>query len=241
MKLYQMGQIMNVFNLNSRQLQNLSETQIFKGVSIDDIKSVLSEEMVVLHSYQKGQLVYQPDEYSRSLVYILNGSALISTTNGSSGYQMRKIKENEFFGVAALFNDEDKYVSQIKALKNMDLIFFQEQIVQKCITKYPRFALNYVSFLTDRIRFLNKKIRLITASSNKNRVIEYLLSHPKQLGDSFKLEISLSQLSKNLNMGRSSLYRVLDELESNNIIHRDGKNISLRDYEKLQEYFLKGE
>ena len=43
------------------------------------------------------------------------------------------------------------------------------------------------------------------------------------------------ELSKRLNMGRASLYRSFEELERQNIISRDGKNIIIDDIDKLKE------
>ena len=46
----------------------------------------------------------------------------------------------------------------------------------------------------------------------------------------------MSKLSKSLNMGRSSLYREMDELEELGIIKKLGNKEYLIDYDSLFEY-----
>ena len=96
--------------------------------------------------------------------------------------------------------------------------------------------MNYVRFLSDRIRFLNRKINLLANSSSENSLIGYLLNAAGRFGEEFRLEVSYTELARNLNIGRSSLYRAMDDLEEKNIIKRKGRNITLVNYDALKKY-----
>ena len=147
---------------------------------------------------------------------------------------MRRIDEGGFCGVAALFNDEPKYVSEIKAVKKLKVVFFQESLVEECIRKYDEFAMNYIRFLGNRIRFLNRKISLLANSSSQNSLIGYLTNAANRFGETFRLEVSYTELARNLNMGRSSLYRALEDLENRGLIRRQGRNITLIKQKELK-------
>ncbi|MBQ2387779.1 MAG: winged helix-turn-helix domain-containing protein, partial [Clostridia bacterium] len=43
-------------------------------------------------------------------------------------------------------------------------------------------------------------------------------------------------LSDRLGIGRASLYRALDDFEADGIIHRDGKNIFIKDINTLKKF-----
>lgn len=226
---------MKLSDVTKNQLSDICSTFLFEGMSIDAVYGVLQDDRTVCQSYQKGETVFQPEQYSRSLAYIVKGSASISMETGSSeSFPMRKIEEGSFFGVAALFNEETRYVTRISAAANMKIVLFRESLVEECIRNNADFAMNYVRFLGSRIRFLNRKISLLANSSSESSLIGYLLNAASRFGEEFRLEVSYSQLARNLNMGRSSLYRALDDLENRNIIRRSGRNITLVNYEALK-------
>ena len=228
---------MKLTDVTKNQLSTICSTFMFEGMDNDVVLAVLQDDRVVCRSYLKGETVFRPEQYSRSLAYILKGSASISMETGSKDvFPMRKIEEGSFFGVAALFNDETRYVTEISAARDMKIIFFRESLVEECIRNYSDFAMNYVRFLGSRIRFLNRKISLLANTSSESSLIGYLLNAASRFGEEFRLEVSYSQLAKNLNMGRSSLYRALDDLEERNIIRRSGRNITLVNYDALKKY-----
>lgn len=226
---------MKLTDVTRNQLSDICSTFMFKGMDNKTVLSILQDERVVCKSYLKGETVFGPEQYSRSLAYILKGSASISMETGrGDSFPMRKIDEGNFFGVAALFNDETRYVTEISAAMDMKIVFFRETLVEECIRKHADFAMNYVRFLGDRIRFLNRKISLLANTSSESSLTGYLLNAASRFGEEFRLEVSYSQLARNLNMSRSSLYRSLDDLESRNIISRSGRNITLVNYEALK-------
>ena len=226
---------MKLNEVTKSQLKEICETFLFENMDSKTVRTILQDERVLCRNYAKGETVFKPEQYSKSLAYILKGSASISMmTANRDEFPMRRIEEGSFFGVAALFNEETRYVTEIRAVKNMKIIFFQETLIEQCIREHAEFAMNYVRFLGSRIRFLNRKISLLANSSSENSLIGYLTNAASRFGESFRLEVSYSQLARNLNMGRSSLYRALDDLENRGIIVRQGRNITLLNQEALK-------
>ena len=227
---------MKLTDVTKKQLGTICETFMFNNMEKGDVLDILNDERTVLNSYCKDEVVFQPEQYSRSLAYVLKGTAEISMKNEQNeSFPMRKIEEGSFFGVAALFNAETRYVTEIRAVTEMTVIFFRETLVEYCIRNYPDFAMNYVRFLGSRIQFLNRKISLLANSSSENSLITYLMNAARMFGEEFVLDISYTELAKNLNMGRSSLYRSLDDLENKGFIRRDGRKITLVNHEALRK------
>ncbi|MCR5067491.1 MAG: Crp/Fnr family transcriptional regulator [Erysipelotrichaceae bacterium] len=219
---------MKLNEVTKNQLKALCGTFMFENMDRKTVLAILQDERVSCRQYEKGETVFQPEEYCKSLAYLLKGSATISMqTADKNSFPMRRIDEDGFCGVAALFNDEPKYVSEIKAIKKLKVVFFQESLVEECIRKYDEFAMNYIRFLGNRIRFLNRKISLLANSSSQNSLIGYLTNAANRFGETFRLEVSYTELARNLNMGRSSLYRALEDLENRGLIRRQGRNITL--------------
>ena len=95
------------------------------------------------------------------------------------------------------------------------------------------FLYHYLGFLSGRICYLNRKIRYLTAGSAERRLALYLSSFQK---DTVELDASLSSLSELLDIGRASLYRAFDSLQSDGIITRDGDRITVLSRDALDNY-----
>ena len=135
------------------------------------------------------------------------------------------------FGAAALFGGGGKYVSTVAAELPSEIIFLTEKRLTELFKAYPNIAVNYITFLSDKIRFLNEKISVITCQSAEDTVFQYLLSAKNKDGYAM-LPQSMTLLAKMLGLGRASLYRSLDRLEQNGYIKRENNEIKVIKNEK---------
>ena len=113
------------------------------------------------------------------------------------------------FGAAALFGKDSGYVSTVISKTASDVLFVSESKVKELITSDSQVALAYISFLSDRIRFLNRKISAFTAKNADSAVATAMLEERSQ-----SFELNVSRLSKKLGIGRTSVYRSLESLEN---------------------------
>jgi CRP-like cAMP-binding protein len=91
----------------------------------------------------------------------------------------------------------------------------------------PSFALDYVAFLSGKIRFLNERLSELSAPSALQKLSSYLLK------DDGRIALSKVQLASALGIGRASLYRALDDLTEKGYISSDGKSVTVIDREGL--------
>ncbi len=217
--------------LTRKQLEMIMHSAMFDGLTERDVCLILQDDRTQCLSFSRDEVIYDLNDYSRALGFVLKGGV---AAHNAMGYLMNRMPEGSYFGVAALFNAENRYVSEIRAEKESQIILIGEPLVEECIGRYSRFAMNYIRFLGSRILFLNNRISLMTSSSNTGRLMSYLLNMADRQGEQLQLQVSYSQLSRSLNMGRSSLYRALDELENEGIIRREGKRITLLNYSNTE-------
>lgn len=171
-----------------------------------------------------GDIIYEPKNFEHSLGIILSGSAKIETANDSKNVLLRTIDTGNVFGAASLFGDETEYVTQITAKGTTSAAFFSQMSIMEIVTADKRAAINYINFLSDRIRFLNHKILSFTSGSAENRLACFIYKLP-EINGTVVLPFGLNQLADSLDIGRASLYRAFDNLESSGCIKRDGKKI----------------
>ena len=151
--------------------------------------------------FAKGEEIYSPAHYSKSLGILLRGKAVVERDQ----VLLNQLSAGECFGVAALFVQREQYVTTVRARTDCKVLFLSLEAMQRLLEN-PQVSLNYIRFLSDRIQFLNRRIASFTAPNAEQTMVK---------------------LSEVLNIGRTSLYRVVQQLEQNGVIKREGRVIQL--------------
>ena len=136
---------------------------------------------------------------------------------------MKSFKKGTCFGVAAVFCGNDMYVSTVTAKTETKIVFITENQLNDMFNKYPKTAVNYIKFLSDKIRFLNKKLGILASPTAEETILNYITSIANGNGIA-ELPNNMTLLSKSLGISRASLYRALETLESEGLILKE-KNI----------------
>ncbi len=171
-------------------------------------------------NYQKGTTVTTEDNFKKALGIVVSGSVSV-TVAGGHGFKNR-IEAGGIFGCAALFGGEDTYVSVIEADRSTEIAYLPEDALKHFMERYPVLAYNYIKFLSDKIRFLNKKINSL-GFGTEQRLYNYLkLQGTKELGNK-------AGLARRLNLGRTSLYRAVESLERDGLLIKQNGNYILKE------------
>ena len=203
----------------------LGDFFIWRGLSPEESKAVLGD-LPKPESFSKGARIFSGVHFRRALAMILSGEVQVFRAGNGRRVVMNRLGAGQIFGAAALFGETDAYVTEIEALRATKLLFIPQARMSDYIARYPAVAENYIRFLSDRIRFLNHKIASFTNGPTGNRLYRYLLEHQRPDG-LVSIPVSMVELAQSLNIGRSSLYRSLDALESEGWIRKEGKNIRI--------------
>lgn len=185
-----------------------------------------------IRSFRSGEVIYSPESFEKCLVVILQGRA--TAKSAFTGALLNSFKPGDVFGAAALFGETD-YGSVITAKGDCRAAFFPESYVLSLIKSDPDAAVGYISFLSEKIRFLNRKVMMFTSGSAEGTLARFLLTEADENGQ-VTLHVPSVKLASLLNISRASLYRVMSVFEEDGAIKKDGKLITLTDPSKLKEY-----
>ncbi len=202
-----MFEIKNFFLLNN--ISPSAKTEIIN--SFDSSKT-----------YKKGETIYSESSFKKAIGLILSGSA---TAYGENVLK-KSFREGDTFGAAALFGNEKPYISRIIAKTDCEILFVDEKQLRELFIKYPEISVNYISFLSERVRLLNRKISLFTCKGAAAKLFQYLLDSADENGI-IKIT-NMTSLAKQTSLGRTSLYRALEELTENGYVSRDGNLIYIK-------------
>lgn len=204
------------------------ELFLLNGLNNAEKQEILSLFPAPFH-FKKGEIIYSAEKFPNAIGFVNEGKACAVTSNKC--LHMKTFDKGTCFGAAAVFNREGSYVSTIKALTDMEVLFLDEDLLRDIFEKYPQTAVNYISFLSDKIRFLNKKLGLLSCQNTEDTVLSYLKSIASEEGIA-QLPKNMTLFSKTLGISRASLYRSLDELQKNGHILRQENKVKVINYEK---------
>ena len=208
-------------------ISSLSVSVLFRDVLPETVS--LAAKCGAMSRFCRGEVLS-----SGTLALILSGSVQAVATENGREMILNELTVGDFFGMASLFGGVCE-ATRFCAASDCALLLLSQQDVESLLQADLQFARNYITVLTGKIRFLNRKIAAFTAGSAEKKLARYLLSLPAD-GNTVTLPMSMVKLAAALDLGRASLYRALDFLQSQKLLTRDGSRIefsSLTEFQKI--------
>lgn len=212
--------------LSNNDIETIKQNRIFARVSPEELPEG------EIKSYKSGETVCSPEKQDRIIGVVLGGKVSVYSADENKSVLLRSLSSSDAFGVSNLFSTE-RFVSRVVAKTAAKVIFFSADEIQRLLDENRDFVTDYISFLSERIRFLNRKILFYTSGSSERRLALYLSSFDGENG------LSMRGLAELLDVGRASLYRALRRLEKDGFITREKDGIVVKNREKLADYYKK--
>ena len=209
------GEIMNT-------TENVYTHFLFKNADIKILNEVFEKHGCSRVRYKSGESIFTDDRNENKIGIIEKGQATVFSEDKSA--ILRNLYANDAFGVATLFSNQMNFVSNIIAKTPCTVFFISADVMKELFERDSNIMFNYIQFLSQRIQILNKRISCFTAGSSEKRLY-FFLDGMKNVENTVKLDMSMSSLSEMLDIGRASLYRAFEKLESDGFIKKEGKKI----------------
>ena len=209
----------------SELISVLGKAGLFKGVS--EAALSLAADEGTYRKFGKGEDLASGEP---SLCLLISGKARVTAQNECGRVTLNVIPEGGTFGAARLFGGMSR-VSRVTASSKGEMFTIPQPTVEKMLKLDFVFALGYIRFLSDRVRFLNERIASFTSGTCAKRLARLLIKRSDENG-LVKLN-NMSAVSKSLDVSRASLYRALDELTEKGLVEKTGGGILIKSMEKL--------
>lgn len=201
-------------------MQAVEKTPLFQHLSPERVAELLQHRGQVRH-FSAGETVYDPQHFQRAMGIVLQGRLKVTT---ETEVVLTILHSGSLFGVAGLFLERDDYVTRIQAIKPSEVLFLTTDDLEAIFKEEYSVCLQYLRFLSQRIVFLNQRISQFVAPSPAEALYAFLtrLAIAAET-DRFHLPMSKQEMCRQMNMGRTTLYRAWDQLltEGRLIEHSD--------------------
>lgn len=216
--------------LTEPNLGVLCQTPLFAGIPDAEIARLLERDGVSLVCFRRGEIIYAPAQFARSLGVILAGAATVEKQGGTNAMLMSVLRAGELFGAATLFSAQDApYPVSIRAAAAVRALLIDEAALTDMMRADFRVTERYLRYLTARIRFLNQRIEGFVRPTVEERLLLFLQNNARS--GVCELPFGMTALAEALCVGRATLYRALDALEADGRIRRDHRTIVLNQKE----------
>ena len=218
---------MNILKLNGDEIiKTLSSAPVFSHIRRELLKHIISEQKIKVYEYLRGETIYAPGEAQKSIIIIASGCAAVYSADESKNMCLRYLRAGSVCGVANFFNREE-FVSRIVSSEKTIVIKIGEETIKNLLEQDKDFMYAYLSFMSDRICYLNRKIVILSAGSAERCLSQFLID---EADENLRVyPFSAKHVASMLNLGRASLYRALERLCEEKLIVHNQKEIIILD------------
>jgi len=201
----------------------ISKNELFNEVSNKALVFVINN-FSTIKNYKKGELIFSKSCYEKSLGIIISGTARV--TKGKM--LMSKLSKGEVFGTVTLYSDQNHFTTDITSGNDSKILFINKDGVDFLVKNDFSFAVNLISYLSERIYFLTGRLNSLTSGTVEQNLLKYIIDNADYSYDKPTLIVNnYSELALKLDSGRASLYRAMDQLTESGYITKDNKKIIL--------------
>ena len=173
---------------------------------------------------------------------VVYGRVKLSVTSPAGSEKVVEIINPGFsFGEAVMFMERPYFVTA-QTLADSMLLHVGRDVVFDGLARDPTLARRMLAGISRRLHGLVSDVESYTLKSGTQRVVGYLLRNDSEAaGESedarrVALPVAKAVLASRLNLTPEHFSRILHELAEQGLIDIDGRNIEIRDLERLRGY-----
>jgi len=190
----------------------------------------------------RGTVLFSRGDPCTGFHLVVYGRVKLSVTSPAGSEKVVEIINPGFsFGEAVMFMERPYFVTA-QTLADSMLLHVGRDVVFDGLARDPTLARRMLAGISRRLHGLVSDVESYTLKSGTQRVVGYLLRNDSEAaGESedarrVALPVAKAVLASRLNLTPEHFSRILHELAEQGLIDIDGRNIEIRDLERLRGY-----
>jgi CRP-like cAMP-binding protein len=201
------------------------------------ISKLLSKVNIQIHSYKKDALIASEGDLCSNMGFILKGQIDVLKSNASGNIVVvYSLKQGDSFGDALVFAEVHEYPSSLLATKESKVLMISSADILALCEKDHNFQRNLIKSLSERIIYLNQKVKILSHRTIRQKLSYYILEESqKQKSLDLKCRHTRSDIADLIGSTRPSVSRELSNMQSKGIIRLTPKSILILNKFMLEE------
>lgn len=190
--------------------------------------------------FKKGELIFREGEPVRGIYFVTSGTVKVHKKWGTEKELiLRFAQKGDIFGHRGLGHETD-YPISATALEPVSACFIDLDFFRASLKVNQDFMYGLLLFFADELQESERKMRNLAHMQVKGRVAQALLGLQEKFGTTpegyIQLTLSRQDLASLVGATYETVFRIINELAHEEMILPDGKNITIIDAVKLQNY-----
>ena len=181
--------------------------------------------------FAEGETVVRAGSDGGKLFFLLSGRASVYRTGSEKPVLINQLRAGDCFGAASLFTSGTT-PTEIVAETAVTLSVLSERELTRLFLTFPRTALNYIRFISEKLVFLNRRVRDYSAATAEEKIACLLLSEQDETG--VVTLKNVTALIKTMNLSRASFYRALSSMISRGVLEKNGNKVKIINQKALK-------
>lgn len=193
------------------------------------------EQIVSVRSIAKNEILFLQGDEATGFFVLLSGKVRVyKASPEGKEFTMHLITPGQMFAEAAIFQGKS-FPANCSALEDSIVAFFPKEQFVRLIKKSPDISLKMIGALSRFVREFNRMVEDLSLKEISARLADYILSEQARgKSDSFKMDITKSELANKLATISATLSRNLRKFKEIGVIKVDGRAITILDPKRLR-------
>lgn len=218
----------------------LGSSPLFSGLLPDEVIRLAKSSQ--LKTYTKGSMVFRVGEPCDAFHITVSGQVKLFVASSAGQEKVIEIvSQGQSFAEAMVFLNKP-YILSAQALTDTVLVNVSKQGIVGEIQQDPHFALHMLAGISRRLHGLIQDVEAYALRNGMQRLIGFLLRDVEddalttQNTVTVSLPASKATIASRLSLTPEYFSRVLHELEANQLVQIDRREIHIPDIQKLTSY-----
>ncbi|MGM0531491.1 MAG: Crp/Fnr family transcriptional regulator [Bacteroidota bacterium] len=220
--------------------QCVYRTWAFNRLTSEELQAVEDHKQEVYFS--KGEVICLEGQQIKNFLYLRTGLVKLFTTGKNEKEHIISIgKPLDFISLLNIFSNE-KHLYTITAIENSVVCFVDLDIIKKLVRQNGDFALEFMEKLS-RVSDDVIKTRLnINTRQLRGRIAYILMFFTDHIygKKEYELPVSRKEIAQLIDMSTENVIRILSEFRKDGLIDIEGKNIRIKNADKLNRVYELG-
>lgn len=216
-----------------KYIGTLKRTQLFSGVSENEISAMLNCLQAEMITFQKGEYVFKQGEHINKIAVLVAGKLLVQRDDFWGNRSIvNVIRVGEMFGEAYIAPESGALINDVIVEEDSTIFFFDMQRILTVCPSACRFhsmAIQNLFFaISEKNRKLVQKIGHMSSRTTRAKLLSYLSEEAKKQNSShFSIPFNRQQLADFLCVDRSAMSNELCKMRDEGLLQFDRNEFTL--------------
>lgn len=214
----------------------LQNCPLFRRFDAAELERLFQEMDVRIREYAREASVAFEGEDCHHIGIVLEGQLELHNLYPSGRtVTVTHLEPGDTFGEAILFTPQHRYPISITSTQKSKILFISRQALLLGLTQKPLLLENFLALLSGKLFMLNRRVRLLSMDSIRQKLCDYLITlYKQQKTKKLRIPVNRQRLADLLGVQRPSLSREMIHMKEEGLIDYDKHTVTLLDLEGVE-------